>query len=84
MLKSFGVLPASEQARALTDRDYLLCALHLLLDEEERLGRLCPSCREAAQRCCPVCGIPLEDADGGGNASFDRERYEALKRGDWM
>lgn len=82
MLRSFGVLPASEQARALTDRDYLLCALHLILDDEERLGRLCPSCREAAEHCCPGCGAPLAETAGGGNASFDWERYEALKRGE--
>lgn len=74
------MLPSSEQARRLTDRDYLLCALHLILDEEERLARLCPSCREAAERCCPVCGVPLEDT--GGNAAFDVERFEALKRGE--
>lgn len=80
MLKAFGVLPGSEQARELTDRDYLLCALHLLLDEEERLDRLCPSCREAAESCCPVCGTPL--ADTGGNAAFDEARFEALKRGE--
>lgn len=66
----------------MTDRDYLLCALHLLLDEEERLGRLCPACREAAEHCCPGCGTPLADTDGGGNAAFDWERFEALKRGE--
>lgn len=61
----------------MTGRDYLLCALHLLLDEEERLARLCPACREAAEHCCPVCG-----ADTGGSAAFDQERFEALKRGE--
>lgn len=82
MLKSFGVLPASSQARRMTDRDYLLCALHLLLDEEERLGHLCPSCRDAAEHCCPVCGTPLADTEGGGNPDFDQNRFEALKRGE--
>lgn len=80
MLRSFGLLPSSEQAQALTDRDYLLCALHLILDDEERLSRLCPTCREAAQTCCPACGTPLEQT--GGNPSFDWQRYEALKRGE--
>ena len=26
-------------------RDYLWCALHLALDREEELARLCPACR---------------------------------------
>lgn len=80
MLQSFGVLPSSPQARALTDRDYLLCALHLILDDEERLAGLCPACREAARTCCPGCGAPLEQV--GENAAFDSERYEALRRGE--
>ena len=38
-------------------RDYLWCALNLLLDHEEELGRLCPSCRaQAEEGRCPVCG----------------------------
>ena len=65
----------------MTDRDFLLCALHLLLDEEDRLGRLCPSCRDAAEHCCPVCGAPLAGPDTGCNPSFDLNRFEALKRG---
>ena len=35
-------------------RDYLWCALNLLLDHEEELGRLCPSCRaQAEEGRCP-------------------------------
>ena len=46
-------------------RDYLWCALHLALDREEELARLCPACRrEAAEERCPACGAP--DRDGGG------------------
>ena len=29
-------------------RDYLWCALHLALDREEELARLCPACRREA------------------------------------
>lgn len=64
----------------MTDRDYLWCALNLVLDDEEELARLCPACRAEAERDhCPVCG---GRADGGGsNGSFDMARYEALKEG---
>lgn len=63
-------------------RDYLWCLLQLLLDEEERLDRLCSGCRQKAESlCCPVCG-----ADGGSlareeNAGFDMERFLSLKGG---
>ena len=63
----------------MTDSDYLLCALHLILDEEERLARMCPSCREAAEHCCPVCGAQVDPGGMGENPAFDWERFEALK-----
>lgn len=67
----------------MTDRDYLLCALHLILDDEERLGQLCPACRaEAEEHRCPVCGVPVEQAGAGVNPAFDRERFERMKRGE--
>lgn len=62
----------------MTDRDYLWCALNLMLDEEEELGRLCPACRtEAEQDRCPACGRPADA--WGSNSGFDPARYEALK-----
>lgn len=64
----------------MTDRDYLWCALNLVLDDEEELARLCPACREEAEReRCPVCGAGVEDC--GVNAGFDPARYAALKEG---
>ena len=45
MLKTFGALPTEARVREMKRRDYLWCALNLLLDHEEELGRLCPSCR---------------------------------------
>ena len=64
----------------MTDRDYLWCALNLALDREEELARLCPDCRQRAEReACPVCGA---ETDGwGANSSFDWERFETLKGG---
>lgn len=83
MLRSFGVLPGSAEARALTDRDFLRCALHLILDEEERLERLCPTCRtQAEERRCAVCGARLEACGEAENPAFDWARYERLKRGE--
>lgn len=65
----------------MTGRDYLWCALNLLLDDEEALSVLCPACQEEAQSGrCPVCGGTVTDL--GENASFDRERFERLRRGE--
>lgn len=65
----------------MTGRDYLWCALNLLLDDEEALDALCPSCRtEARSGRCPVCGGMVTDR--GENGSFDPERFERLRRGE--
>lgn len=67
----------------MTDRDYLLCALHLILDEEERLELLCPSCRaKAEEERCPVCGERTQKSGEGINAAFDAQRFERMKRGE--
>lgn len=64
-------------------RDYLWCALNLMLDREEELARLCPACRSrAGEERCPVCGTPTGEAWGGENPAFDEERFERLKRGE--
>ena len=83
MLRTFQALPTEARAREMTDREYLWCALNLMLDDEEELSRLCPACRSrAAEELCPVCGAPAAAAAAGENASFDWERFEALKRGE--
>ena len=67
----------------MTDRDYLLCALHLLLDEEERMNALCPACRgRAEEERCPVCGDLIDRSGAGINPAFDLERFERMKRGE--
>lgn len=82
VLRAFGALPTEERARAMTGRDYLWCALHLLLDQEEVLDRLCPSCRrEAEQDCCPVCGRETGDVAAETNGAFDWEKFQALREG---
>ena len=83
MLRIFQALPTEKRAREMTDRDYLWCALNLLLDEEEERSRLCPECRARAEaERCPVCGRETTGDGVGENASFDRERYERLRRGE--
>lgn len=83
MLKAFGALPTEERAKRMTDRDYLWCGVNLLLDEEEELARLCPTCREEAlEGRCPACGAPVGQLSGGENGSFDQTRYERLRRGE--
>ena len=64
-------------------RDYLWCALNLMLDREEALERLCPHCRmEAEEERCPVCGMPTGETAAAQNASFDQARYERMKWGE--
>lgn len=65
------------------DRDYLWCALNLMLDREELLEQLCPECRQRAEETrCPVCGATPGETAGGQNAAFDQERFERLMRGE--
>lgn len=64
----------------MTDRDYLWCALNLVLDREEELDRMCPGCREQAEAdVCPVCGESRGSWDC--NDGFDWMRFEKLKEG---
>ena len=57
--------------------------LHLALDREEELARLCPACRrEAAEERCPACGALRTETAAGQNAAFDEARFERLKRGE--
>lgn len=66
----------------MTERDYLWCLLNLMLDDEEELDRLCPRCREEAEReRCPVCGRETGMTVGGRNAAFDMERFMRLGGG---
>ena len=64
--------------KAMKRRDYLWCALNLVLDGEEELSRLCPACRvEAGEHRCPVCGAAVDEC--GENGGFDMERFERLR-----
>ena len=77
-----GALPSERRVREMTDGDYLYCILHLLLDQEEQLNRLCPQCRRAAEEeRCPGCGAALSQWQGGENGAFDEERFRALSEG---
>lgn len=65
------------------DRDYLWCLTHMVLDREEELERLCPSCRaQVRQGLCPGCGRPVDAVAGAVNPNFDPARFAALKRGE--
>lgn len=67
----------------MTARDFLWCALNLILDDEEELAGLCPTCRERAmEERCAACGVPLTQTEGCVNASFDQARFSSLKRGE--
>ena len=67
----------------MTDRDSLWCAVNLLLDDEQELEQLCPTCRSRAQEeRCLCCGAPICAGEGVVNSAFDEARFQTLKRGD--
>lgn len=79
VLRAFSALPTEQRVREMTEGDYLYCAAQLLLDRQETLEKLCPSCRSRAeQKRCPGCGRPVEQ-ESGGNPQFDARRFEELK-----
>ena len=81
MLRAFGALPTEARAREMTDRDFLWCALNLMLDDEEALDALCPSCRaEAREARCPVCGTLTGGNWAGVNQGFDEVRFQRMRR----
>ena len=57
------------------ERDYLWCLLNQLLDDQEELDQLCPTCRaEAEQERCPGCGAIHRELGG---LFFPYKQYEA-------
>lgn len=58
------------------DRDFLWCGLQILLDEEEELARLCPTCRhQAEERRCVGCGALQDGLSSGFNENFDLDLF---------
>lgn len=60
------------------ERDYLWCLVNSLLDGEEALERLCPTCRgEAEGEHCPRCGCATGGwGEGAVNTAFDSGEFE--------
>ena len=83
MLRQFGALPTESRVRAMKGRDYLWCLVNGILDREEALERLCPTCRtRALEERCSACGRPGGDwVESSANAAFDLSRFEQLKGG---
>ena len=83
VLRQFHALPTEERAQSMKGRDYLWCLANTLMDREEALGRLCPACRiRTLEERCARCGRPAAEwGESDSNASFDLERFEALKEG---
>lgn len=82
VLRSFGALPTEKRAKAMTDADYLFCAVNLLLDEEERLKAMCPSCRSKAENPhCTVCGRETGAFLTEENKGFDWALYQKRREG---
>lgn len=81
VLRCFGALPTEQRVQAMTDRDYLWCALNLELDRNEELDRLCPDCRRRAEaETCPVCGA--ETGRWEFSSGFDPVRFAQKKKGE--
>ena len=81
VLRQFGALPTESRVRAMKGRDYLWCLVNGILDREEALERLCPTCRtRALEERCSACGRPAGD-ESTANAAFDLSRFEQLKGG---
>lgn len=83
VLRHFHALPSEKRTQALKGRDYLWCLANTLLDREEDLERLCPTCRaKALEERCTACGCPVGAWDEGMvNPTFDLERFAQLKEG---
>lgn len=74
-MRAMGLWP--KNPGDMTDGDFLYCILQLILDGEERLQALCPSCRaDLLGEGCPVCGAAVFEE----NPNFDEKRFEELKR----
>jgi hypothetical protein len=83
VLRAFQALPTEARVKEMSQRDYLWCALNLLLDEEEAAALLCPSCRaEASLPRCPVCGRETGERLEEENPGFDMERFLQLREGE--
>lgn len=80
VLRAFSALPTEQRVRDMTEGDYLYCAAQMLLDQQESMERLCPSCQQAAEKhCCPGCGKPVMN-ETEKNPQFDLARFEELRR----
>lgn len=83
MLRQFGALPTEARAKTMKGRDYLWCLANTLVDREEELDRLCPSCRaRALEARCPVCG--RTEPEETVNSAFDMERFTRLRGGETL
>lgn len=82
-MREFRILPHDAKAKGILDREFLWCGLQLLLDEEEELARLCPSCRlKAEEHRCTACGILQDAVSTGVNENFDLNLFYQRGRGE--
>ena len=82
VLRTFSALPTEKRVREMKQREFLWCALNLMLDDEEELAGLCPDCRDKAmEERCVSCGAPLGLWEESTNLGFDLARFERMKQG---
>ena len=93
MLRYAHALPSEQRVQEMTDGDYLYCLLHEMLDREEALESLCPSCRQRAAQLRAkliirtiadakhVHAVAVQEAAAGMNAGFDMARFARMKEG---
>lgn len=81
VMKAFSALPTEERVRKMLSRDFLWCGLQMMIDEEEELARLCPSCRGMAREArCTACGALHSQVDV--NENFDLDLFYQRGRGE--
>ena len=72
VMRALGLFP-----KDMTERQLMTCVMHMALDSEEELARLCPDCRQTLSHdACPVCGGAAMTV----NPNFDPKRFEELKK----
>lgn len=67
----------------MTSGQLLVEQLHMVLDHEEQLEKMCPKCRKESEKDgCIRCGKESKQISAGTNKGFDREKFERMKRGE--
>ena len=73
-------MPSDDSFRKLTDEQLVWLFINQLVDNDEKLERMCPDCRdEVTSKCkCTRCGKPMlphDEYETFVNPNFNEEEY---------